>query len=75
LVAHIHLVEEQNHPIQVNIIFKIYRYITELLVIDNFILVDLIYCRYHQPSILLSPSLNLQKAGDMAAEFSVVVLY
>ncbi|CAF3497837.1 unnamed protein product, partial [Rotaria sp. Silwood2] len=32
--------------------------------------VDAIYCRYHQPSILLSPSLNLQKADDMAAEFS-----
>ncbi|CAF4068628.1 unnamed protein product [Rotaria sordida] len=32
--------------------------------------VDLVYCRYHQPSILLSPSINLQKAGDMAAEFS-----
>ncbi|CAF1517345.1 unnamed protein product [Adineta ricciae] len=32
--------------------------------------VDAIYCRYHQPSVLLSPSLSLQKAGDMAAEFS-----
>ncbi|CAF1528461.1 unnamed protein product [Adineta ricciae] len=32
--------------------------------------VDSIYCRYHQPSILLSPSLDLKKAGDMAAQFS-----
>ncbi|CAF1414713.1 unnamed protein product [Rotaria sordida] len=36
--------------------------------------VDAIYCRYHQPSILLSPPLNLQKADDMAAEFSVILL-
>ncbi|CAF1416486.1 unnamed protein product [Rotaria sordida] len=32
--------------------------------------VDLVYCRYHQPSILLSSSINLQKADDMAAGFS-----
>ncbi|CAF1517297.1 unnamed protein product [Adineta ricciae] len=32
--------------------------------------VDAVYCRYHQPSVLLSPSLTLQKASDMAAEFS-----
>ncbi|CAF1527331.1 unnamed protein product, partial [Adineta ricciae] len=32
--------------------------------------VDAIYCRYHQPSVLVSPSVHLDKAGHMAAEFS-----
>ncbi|CAF1393638.1 unnamed protein product [Adineta ricciae] len=35
--------------------------------------VDAIYCRYHQPSILLSPSLDLQKASERAAEFSTIM--
>ncbi|UJR24365.1 hypothetical protein I4U23_005742 [Adineta vaga] len=33
--------------------------------------IDAIYCRYHQPSILSSPSLDLQKASERAAEFSI----
>ncbi|CAF5101153.1 unnamed protein product, partial [Rotaria sp. Silwood1] len=35
---------------------------------------DPIYCRYHQPAILLSSSSHLQTAIDMAAKFSVIIL-
>jgi len=43
------------------------------MIINEFILVDPLFCRYHQPSIILPPSSDLQKATATAAEFSVII--
>lgn len=47
----------------------------QVILIDELVLVDPLFCRYHQPSLGLTPSPNLQIAGDIAVAFSVIIIF